>query len=266
MKLYISLGREDIELANKVRPLYILHSFYFIYYGGERDRKMFLEYEYYPGFFLDSGGYTVSVKYVGQKKNIYPKDYVLGYIEFLKEFEKFFEVYANLDNPYSAEETLKNQETLEKEGLNPLPVYNITWDEKVLESYRDNGYKYVAIGGLVPLSRTNVGRKKLFEKVTYILKEYSKINFHLFGIAEPNLIKPFLFFKNFYSSDTSSYFREAYGTLYIWEEKSKTLKKLSLKTKKEFGINLERRQLRYINLLSFKKYQEYLDSYGSKED
>ncbi len=265
MKLYISLSRTDIELANKIKPLYILHSFYPIYYGSEKDKKFLLEYKYYPKFFLDSGGYTMLQKYHSRKK-AYPEDYIQGYIEFLKEFEKFFEVYANLDNPHSAEETLKNQEILEKEGLKPLPVYNISWPEDVLKRYRDNGYKYVALGGLVPFTRTKEKRKILFEKVIYILKEYPEIKFHLFGIAEPNLMKYFMFYKNCYSSDTSSYFLEAFGIIHIWDDKAKTLKTISLKTKKEFGLDVNSNQLRYINLLSFKKYQEYLDSYGSKED
>jgi len=68
------------------------------------------------------------------------------YISFIKTNEKFIDFYINLDVIGDQEACWKNQETMEKEGLNPLPVYHIQDDLSYLEKCMS--YNYFCIGGM----------------------------------------------------------------------------------------------------------------------
>ena len=94
--------------------------------------------------FLDSGAFYDW----NQKTEINIKDY----ISFIKEHEKAITVYANLDDITDPKKTYKNQKIMEKAGVNPIPVFHYGEDIKWLKKYLDQGYPYISLGGMVPIS------------------------------------------------------------------------------------------------------------------
>jgi len=98
--------------------------------------------------FLDSGAYSAW----SQKREID----IYEYINFIKEHEDVITVYANLDVIGSAEKTWENQMIMEKAGLSPLPVFHHGENIKWLINLLDNDYKYISLGGMVPISTTNL--------------------------------------------------------------------------------------------------------------
>ena len=93
--------------------------------------------------FIDSGAYSAST----QNVEINIKEY----IKFIKKYEKYIDVYANLDVIGDPEATYKNQKIMEKAGLKPLPCFHYGEDWSWLEKYIKE-YSYIALGGMVPIS------------------------------------------------------------------------------------------------------------------
>lgn len=77
-------------------------------------------------------------------------DYREAYIEFIKKYHDYIEVYVNLDIINNAEATWENQQYMESHGLKPIPVFHLGCDLKWLQMYLDKGYGYIAMGGMVP--------------------------------------------------------------------------------------------------------------------
>lgn len=77
-------------------------------------------------------------------------DYRDAYIEFIKDYHDYIDVYANLDIVNNAEATWENQQYMEAQGLKPIPVFHFGCDLKWLRMYLEKGYEYIAMGGMVP--------------------------------------------------------------------------------------------------------------------
>ena len=77
------------------------------------------------------------------------QDYLQRYIAFIKEYDARGQLmgYVNLDIIYSAEESWKNQQTMEKAGLRPIPVFHFGEDFKWWRKYVRE-YDYIGIGGV----------------------------------------------------------------------------------------------------------------------
>jgi hypothetical protein len=77
------------------------------------------------------------------------RDYLDRYIEFIKEYDAKGQLmgYVNLDIIYSAEESWKNQQYMEKAGLRPIPVFHFGEDFKWWKRYVQE-YDYIGIGGV----------------------------------------------------------------------------------------------------------------------
>lgn len=88
--------------------------------------------------FLDSGAYSAWTQNV--------KIDIKDYIEFIKKYQDHLEVYANLDVIKNPEATYKNQLTMERAGLNPLPVFHYGSDIEWLKRYLRRGHDYIALG------------------------------------------------------------------------------------------------------------------------
>jgi predicted glutamine amidotransferase len=96
--------------------------------------------------FLDSGAFSAWTQ--GKDINL------VKYIKFIKKYRKYIDIYANLDvigmggnqpNAVTAEATLKNQRSMEKHGLNPLPVFHFGEPMKYLDYYIAH-YDYISLG------------------------------------------------------------------------------------------------------------------------
>jgi len=144
----------------------------------------------YPDVFADSGGFSAMTQGVNIK--------VEEYAAWVKRYKHLFNTYANLDDITSAENTLNNQHALEDMGLEPLPVFHVNEDWKVLEQYIEK-YPYIALGGMVPYMRYT---KRI---MPWIIKAFKlagdKSVFHGFGATSWEVIKSL----PWYSVDSSSW-------------------------------------------------------------
>jgi hypothetical protein len=133
----------------------------------------------YNRIFLDSGAYSAAKK--KEKLDVHE------YIDFIKEHQDTFTVYANLDVIGDWEETWKNQRIMEKAGLNPLPVHHMEDPVKCLHWCLE--YEYFALGGMAGASMRE--RIWFFDDSWEIIcgkDGYPQSKVHGFGLASPELI------------------------------------------------------------------------------
>ncbi len=155
--------------------------------------------------FLDSGAYSAWAKGV--------KVVLQDYINFIKENEKYIEVYANLDDLTSPEKTWENQKEMERQGLHPLPVYHSGEPMKYL--YKAMEYEYFGLGG-VALAEAKT-RSKLYDLVFGIIcpkenKYFPKNKIHGFGMTALEFIIKY----PFYSVDSTSWvLTSRFGSVYV---------------------------------------------------
>lgn len=131
------------------------------------------------------------------------KKYLHQYISFLKKNEHLLEIYVNLDIINNAEETYKNQKYLEKHRLHPLPVFHFGNDPKWLKRYIDEGYDYIAIGGIVPnpFQQVQPELDRIWESIICDKNGFPKVKIHGFAITSPRYIQRY----PWYSVDSTSW-------------------------------------------------------------
>jgi hypothetical protein len=217
---------------------YGLASYFYV-----KDNPSFLtDEERLPHLFLDSGAYSAH--------NSGAKVDLTKYCDFIKEHEKNLDVYGNLDVIGSAEDTFKNQELMEKEGLHPLPTFHFGEDFKWLDTYLDAGYKYIALGGLVGKRHKHrlAFCKKAFERIPH------SVQVHGYGMTSPRVIDLF----PWYSVDSINWMMgRIQGALYYYDRgsigKLRTNKIVGLKEANTTHMTTER-----WNIMQWRKYQEHL--------
>lgn len=144
--------------------------------------------------FLDSGAYSAFTKGVEIE--------IADYIRFIKDHD--VELYANLDDIKSWKKTAKNQQIMERVGLEPLPAWHMLEPFDVLEQYAKD-YEYVAIG---------FGRSKSAKDrgatASSIFEHFPDTKFHMFAITQPKLMIDY----PFYSVDSTTWLNSGkYGAL-----------------------------------------------------
>jgi len=145
--------------------------------------------------FLDSGAFSAWA----QKTEIDISDY----IAFVKKYQRYITVYANLDVIGDPEATWKNQEIMEKAGLNPLPVYHLEDDVSYLERCIKE-YEYFCIGGMARgfnFSTRLSFLDKCFELVCDQPSRLPKAKVHGFGMTSLKLLLRY----PWYSVDSTSW-------------------------------------------------------------
>ena len=126
-------------------------------------------------------------------------------MNFIHNNKNHIDVYANLDVIGDWKATWANQETMESEGLTPLPVHHLEDPMKCLDWCLE--YEYFALGGVAG----GLGMKdrvRFFDKCWEIITDddgFPRSKVHGFGIASPQLVHAYPWF----SIDTSSWV--AYG-------------------------------------------------------
>jgi hypothetical protein len=157
--------------------------------------------------FLDSGAFSV---YTGKVKID-----IDNYISFIKKYEDYLDVYANLDVIGDPEASYSNQKYMESKGLTPLPCFHQGSDEKYLRQYLDEGHTYIALGGLVGAGvgiHLSKGLDRLFLYYFTDKEGKAKIKVHGFGITSLRL----LFRYPWYSVDSSTWVKSAgFGQIYM---------------------------------------------------
>ncbi len=152
---------------------------------------------------IDSGAFTAW----STGKVIRPQDYAkwaLGIEAKWRPKLKSLE-FMNLDVIGDQTATWKNQETLEKLGLNPLPIVTYGVDLKHVDKALAC-YPYFALGGLVPYSRQKAKLQAWLDAcfarvMTYRKKTGTLRKVHLLGITSDWVLQRY----PCYSSDSSSW-------------------------------------------------------------
>ncbi|HPY55299.1 MAG TPA: hypothetical protein PLI14_06545 [Bacilli bacterium] len=123
-------------------------------------------------------------------------------------------VAANLDVINNAEETYKNQKWFEKRGYNPIPVWHFGSDESYLKRYIDEGYEYIAMGGLIPNSSSALigPLDKIWKNIICDKDGLPKAKIHGFAMTAFSLMRRY----PWYSVDSSSWLKVgAYGKIFV---------------------------------------------------
>jgi len=153
--------------------------------------------------FLDSGAFSAHTKGV--------KIDINEYIEYIKENKKYIGVYANLDVIGDEAGTLKNQEIMEKAGLNPLPCFHTGGDWKYLDHYIEN-YDYMALGGLVGFKNPTGFLDIAFGKICDNPEGMPKVKVHGFGVTSLKIMMKY----PWYSVDSTSWVMTSrMGSVYV---------------------------------------------------
>lgn len=118
--------------------------------------------------------------------------YVDAYAEFVKKYSVAIDLYSNVDVIPNAELTYRNQKYLEEEhGLTPVPVVHYTCDLDWLRTYMDEGYKVIALGGLVGSTTQDVCQDwidRAFDIVCSQPSRLPKVCIHGFGVTSYSLL------------------------------------------------------------------------------
>jgi len=158
-------------------------------------------------FFLDSGAYTAMTK------GIYID--IDQYIEFIKKYEKYLDIYANLDviGDQDGEKSYENWKYMRSKGVNPLPVYHAHADPKYLLLYMKET-DYIAIGAISEMNTTQrlLSLDKIWRKYLLDEKGFPKVKCHGFGLTAAEIMSRY----PWYSVDSMSWsLMSAYGHVYI---------------------------------------------------
>jgi len=101
-----------------------------------------------PLLFIDSGAYSAwALSYEAPEDEKVTID-IEEYIEFIRYFEPYIDVYANLDVIGEAKGSYENWLYMRARGLNPMPVFHAGTDLKYLTRYLE-ATDYIALGALV---------------------------------------------------------------------------------------------------------------------
>ena len=179
---------ENSDMARVVGEIYA--------YNPTHKMRCLLSYHYYkkadlsklltssaypkPIIMADSGAFSAETLGV-------PID-INEYADWLKHWDNYIDVYANLDVIGNPAKTLENQRILEDKGLNPFPVFHVNESWDYLEYYLEN-YDYIALGGLVPHAM------HLERLMPWLIKAFKMLpegkGYHGFGVTGWEVLKSF---------------------------------------------------------------------------
>ena len=206
---YIDKFRGDSSLQFVPERLKLLLSYH--YFKNTDLEALMAKYfgEKIPKIFIDSGGFSAATQGVDID--------IDAYCDWLKQYQSLIHVYANLDVIGDPEKTYEQQKMMEDRGLKPIPVFHTGEPVSWLERYIDEGYDYIALGGMVPYARD---RKKLIQWMSMCFKvaedSGKEIGYHGFGMTNWDLMRAYPW-KSVDSSSWCSGFR--YGAVYLFDEK-----------------------------------------------
>jgi len=156
-----------------------------------------------PRVIIDSGAFTAWTS----GKPINPKDYAKWALDFDSRWRhKMHSLeFMSLDVIGDQDASWQNQSILEGLGMNPLPIVTYGVDLKHLDRALAN-YDYIALGGLVPLTRDKVKMQKWLDACFSRVMQYKKETgimrrIHLLGVTTDWVLKRYPCF----SSDSSTW-------------------------------------------------------------
>lgn len=159
--------------------------------------------------FLDSGAfsaYTLGIKIDLEK-----------YCRYIQENDDILKredgkpIASVLDGIGDAQETLDNQNAMERLGVKPLPCFHAGEDERYLEYYIKN-YDYITLGGMVGSSTAQlmIWLDRMWDRYLTDPSGRPRIKVHGFGITSIPIMERY----PWWSCDSSSWIQSAaYGTV-----------------------------------------------------
>lgn len=157
-----------------------------------------------PRIWMDSGAFSAFT--LGAVQSL-PE-----YCAWLKRHAQYIDHYAVLDVIGSADGTWDNQRRMEDLGVSPVPCFHYGEDPKWLVKYLERGDKYIALGGMVPISSAQL-KPWLDELWSHYLTDargQPTIAVHGFGLTTFDLMERYPWF----SVDSSSWLQSgAFGLI-----------------------------------------------------
>ncbi len=193
MKIYFALGSGGeigARVLKKVGACRALFSFADV--ASKEEAPLFV-----PEMMLDSGAYSVETRSL----SISLRAYILWLQLYLDKYPMVV-TYVNFDNLSDPKKTMENQQSMESEGLSPLPVYHYSEPESLLDYYC-NKYKYVGLGGLAVGTISPEKLKTFWERIA---EHYPDNRFHVFGVGT---MTPFYKYQP-YSMDSMTWLHNAF--------------------------------------------------------
>lgn len=190
----VSNPKKEKKILSFFKKGHKLHSYYHCKDGFE-NKWFTMNKKHKVDLFLDSGAFSAQTQ--GVTIDIY------DYINFIKENQEVIKTYSNLDIIGDAEGTYKNQKIMEKQGLKPIPVFHYGEDIKWLKKYLKQGYDYLSLGGMVPISTPELTHwlDYLFTKFLTDNEGLPIIKIHGFGLTSFELMLRY----PWYSVDSTSW-------------------------------------------------------------
>lgn len=187
-------------LRDAYEPVKMLVSFH--YYRDVDFDALLANFAVPPMVFADSGAFSA----MSQGAPVYAHDYA----EWLHRWKHYFTVYANLDVIRDPAGSQRNQERLEREGLQPIPVFHTGSPFSELDKLAER-YPYIALGGMVGQSRPACLR---WAATCMKRTEKQGTRFHGFGMTSRAVIERL----PWYTVDSSSWIAGArYGNMSVYD-------------------------------------------------
>lgn len=178
--IYLAQGMLDMPRATVIaqeldEPMKILTSFH--YFRDKNFDDLLAEWKMHPIIFADSGAFSAA----SQGASISVGEYA----EWIHRWKGHLSIYSNLDVIRDPVASQKNQERLEREGLNPIPVFHTGSPFEYLDELAER-YPYIALGGMVGQSRPACLR---WAATCMKRTEHLGTRFHGFGMTSKEVVE-----------------------------------------------------------------------------
>lgn len=147
-------------------------------------------------------------KYTREEMNKIRDKVIANYVDYVKPRRKDWDWYVTFDYTHDPQICWDMQESLEKKGIHPIPVYHSGQDTEWFKRYCNAGYKLIGIGGTVQ-RRGYAQTRMVLDRIFDIAERYKDVKLHAFGITSLTLMLGY----PWYSVDSASWVKvAAYGS------------------------------------------------------
>jgi hypothetical protein len=195
LKIYFvttNKSKAEFEVLEEIKPPRLLLSYF--YFRNKPLSEVVEELGYQPEIMLDSGAYSAHTSGRGIA--------LTDYMRYINENQKYITHYVSLDVFGDNEISFWYYEIMKNKGFDPLPVVHYgAQDMEYLKKYMDQGARYIALGGTVPIKN----KWDVSEWVRLLSWQYPEVDFHLLGSSSRKIIDHC----DMCSCDSSSWFMMA---------------------------------------------------------
>lgn len=250
----------NLEILYKVKPIYVLASFFYLKKLKEKEMKGFFSYinsKYCKHFILDSGAFTYIM---GNQKH---KDYILNnidkyikdYADFIKEHKIKRYIELDLDSIFGYEKVKEIRKKLETAvGYKSMPVFhNMYRSKKDLDEILTK-YDYICISNFNGQKGTSI-----LKHIKAIVDYANQKNVKVHGLALTG--KSYTKEVKFYSVDSSSWRSGMrYASIPKFDYKENKIIHINVAKKYRMKSGREvRKLLTEYSMKEWKKYQLFLE-------